>query len=181
MKMEIGSASHHQLARSEDSIATQDTSPPPEPFLAPRRRSWNKLKSRRTPPKSDIVPEIEKRSFAEPAPTIDCVEPPVASEAPRRCRRINQKARTALDSAKEKTVVEKEASHQRKNRPAKRSFAVRTVTRDVSKKASRPSSKVRTSTIPLSSARHPVSTQRYLSANHRIDAKQRSAVQFYSR
>ncbi|PYK82580.1 MAG: cell division protein FtsZ [Verrucomicrobia bacterium] len=69
---------------SEDSIATQDTSPPPEPFLAPPPAILEQVEEQPpAPPKIDIVPEIESAALPEPAPDdLIAVEPPVAAEAP---------------------------------------------------------------------------------------------------
>src|SRR5213083_2148871 len=69
---------------SEDSIATQDTSAPLEPFLAPPPTILEQVEEPPpAPPKIDIVPEIESAALPEPAPDdLIAVEPPVAAEAP---------------------------------------------------------------------------------------------------
>jgi len=98
---------------SEDSIATQDTSPPPEPFLAPPPAILEQVEEPPpAPPKSDIVPEIESAASPEPAPDdLIAVEPPVAAEAPPPpvpAPSIKKPA-PRLIPPKKKPVVEKEA------------------------------------------------------------------------
>ena len=98
---------------SEDSIATQDTSPPPEPFLAPPPAILEQVEEQPpAPPKIDIVPEIESAASPEPAPDdLIAVEPPVAAEAPRPpvpAPSIKKPA-PRLIPPKKKPVMEKEA------------------------------------------------------------------------
>jgi cell division protein FtsZ len=98
---------------SEDSIATQDTSPPPEPFLAPPPAILEQVEEPPpAPPKIDIVPEIESAASPEPAPDdLIAVEPPVAAEAPPPpvpAPSIKKPA-PRLIPPKKKPVVEKEA------------------------------------------------------------------------
>ena len=98
---------------SEDSIATQDTSPPPEPFLAPPPAILEQVEEPPpAPPKIDIVPEIESAASPEPAPDdLIAVEPPVAPEAPPPpvpAPSIKKPA-PRLIPPKKKPVVEKEA------------------------------------------------------------------------
>ena len=98
---------------SEDSIATQDTSPPPEPFLAPPPAILEQVEEQPpAPPKIDIVPEIESAALPEPAPDdLIAVEPPVAAEAPRPpvpAPSIKKPA-PRLIPPKKKPVMEKEA------------------------------------------------------------------------
>jgi cell division protein FtsZ len=98
---------------SEDSIATQDTSPPPEPFLAPPPAILEKVEEPPpAPPKIDIVPEIESAASPEPAPDdLIAVEPPVLAEAPPPpvpAPSIKKPA-ARLIPPKKKPVVEKEA------------------------------------------------------------------------
>ena len=98
---------------SEDSIATQDTSPPPEPFLAPPPAILEQVEEQPpAPPKIDIVPEIESAASPEPAPDdLIAVEPPVAAEAPPPpvpAPSIKKPA-PRLIPPKKKPVVEKEA------------------------------------------------------------------------
>ena len=98
---------------SEDSIAAQDTSPPPEPFLAPPPAILEQVEEPPpAPPKSDIVPEIESAASPEPAPDdLIAVEPPVAAEAPPPpvpAPSIKKPA-PRLIPPKKKPVVEKEA------------------------------------------------------------------------
>jgi len=98
---------------SEDSIATQDTSPPPEPFLAPPPAILEQVEEQPpAPPKIDIVPEIESAALPEPAPDdLIAVEPPVAAEAPPPpvpAPSIKKPA-PRLIPPKKKPVVEKEA------------------------------------------------------------------------
>ena len=98
---------------SEDSIATQDTSPPPEPFLAPPPAILEQVEEPPpAPPKIDIVPEIESAALPEPAPDdLIAVEPPVAAEAPPPpvpAPSIKKPA-PRLIPPKKKPVVEKEA------------------------------------------------------------------------
>jgi cell division protein FtsZ len=81
---------------SEDSIATQDTSPPPEPFLAP-------------PPA--ILEQVEEPPPAPPPDDLIAVEPPVSAEAPPPpvpAPSIKKPA-PRLIPPKKKPVVEKEA------------------------------------------------------------------------
>ena len=97
---------------SEDSIATQDTSPPPEPFLAPPPAILEQVEEPPpAPPKSDIVPEIESAASPEPAPDdLIAVEPPVAAEAPPPVPAASiKKPAPRLIPPKKKPVVEKEA------------------------------------------------------------------------
>jgi len=98
---------------SEDSIATQDTSPPPEPFLAPPPAILEQVEEPPpAPPKIDIVHEIESAASPEPAPDdLIAVEPPVAAEAPPPpvpAPSIKKPA-PRLIPPKKKPVVEKEA------------------------------------------------------------------------
>jgi len=98
---------------SEDSIATQDTSPPPEPFLAPPPAILEQVEEPPpAPPKIDIVPEIESAASPEPAPDdLIAVEPPVSAEAPPPpvpAPSIKKPA-PRLIPPKKKPVVEKEA------------------------------------------------------------------------
>ena len=98
---------------SEDSIATQDTSPPPEPFLAPPPAILEQVEEPPpAPPTIDIVPEIESAASPEPAPDdLTAVEPPVAAEAPPPpvpAPSIKKPA-PRLIPPKKKPVVEKEA------------------------------------------------------------------------
>ncbi len=98
---------------SEDSIATQDTSPPPEPFLAPPPAILEQVEEPPpAPPKIDIVPEIESAASPEPAPDdLIAVEPPFAAEAPPPpvpAPSIKKPA-PRLIPPKKKPVVEKEA------------------------------------------------------------------------
>ena len=98
---------------SEDSIATQDTSAPPEPFLAPPPAILEQVEEQPpAPPKIDIVPEIESAALPEPAPDdLIAVEPPVAAEAPRPpvpAPSIKKPA-PRLIPPKKKPVMEKEA------------------------------------------------------------------------
>ena len=98
---------------SEDSIATQDTSPPPEPFLAPPPAILEQVEEPPpAPPTIDIVPEIESAASPEPAPDdLIAVEPPVAAEAPPPpvpAPSIKKPA-PRLIPPKKKPVVEKEA------------------------------------------------------------------------
>ena len=98
---------------SEDSIATQDTSPPPEPFLAPPPAILEQVEAPPpAPPKIDIVPEIESAASPEPAPDdLIAVGPPVAAEAPPPpvpAPSIKKPA-PRLIPPKKKPVVEKEA------------------------------------------------------------------------
>ena len=98
---------------SEDSIATQDTSPPPEPFLAPPPAILEQVEEPPpAPPKIDIVPEIESAASPEPAPDdLIAVEPPVAAEAPPPPVPVPsiKKPAPRLIPPKKKPVVEKEA------------------------------------------------------------------------
>jgi cell division protein FtsZ len=98
---------------SEDSIAAQDTSPLPEPFLAPPPAILEQVEEPPpAPPKIDIVPEIESAASPEPAPDdLIAVEPPVAAEAPPPpvpAPSIKKPA-PRLIPPKKKPVVEKEA------------------------------------------------------------------------
>ena len=98
---------------SEDSIAAQDTSPPPEPFLAPPPAILEQVEEPPpAPPTIDIVPEIESAASPEPAPDdLIAVEPPVAAEAPPPpvpAPSIKKPA-PRLIPPKKKPVVEKEA------------------------------------------------------------------------
>src|SRR5436190_419805 len=98
---------------SEDSIAAQETSPPPEPFLAPPPAILEQVEEQPpAPPKIDIVPEIESAASPEPAPDdLIAVEPPVAAEAPRPpvpAPSIKKPA-PRLIPPKKKPVMEKEA------------------------------------------------------------------------
>jgi len=97
---------------SEDSIATQDTSPPPEPFLAPPPAILEQVEEPPpAPPKIDIVPEIESAASPEPAPDdLIAVEPPVAAEAPPPVSAPSiKKPAPRLIPPKKKPVVEREA------------------------------------------------------------------------
>jgi len=102
---------------SEDSIATQDMSPPPEPFLAPPPAILEQVEEPPpAPPKIDIVPEIESAASPEPAPDdLIAVEPPVSAEAPPPpvpAPSIKKPA-PRLIPPKKKPVVEKEAKPQK--------------------------------------------------------------------
>jgi cell division protein FtsZ len=96
---------------SEDSIAAQDTSPPPEPFLAPPPAILEQVEEQPpAPPTIDIVPEIESAASPEPAPDdLIAVEPPVAAEAPPVPAPSIKKPAPRLIPPKKKPVVEKEA------------------------------------------------------------------------
>ena len=97
---------------SEDSIAAQDTSPPPEPFLAPPPAILEQVEEPPpAPPTIDIVPEIESAASPEPAPDdLIAVEPPVAAEAPPPVPAPSiKKPAPRLIPPKKKPVVEKEA------------------------------------------------------------------------
>ena len=97
---------------SEDSIAAQDTSPPPEPFLAPPPAILEQVEEPPpAPPTIDIVPEIESAASPEPAPDdLIAVEPPVAAEAPPPVPAASiKKPAPRLIPPKKKPVVEKEA------------------------------------------------------------------------
>jgi cell division protein FtsZ len=98
---------------SEDSIATQDTSPPPEPFLAPPPAILEQVEEPPpAPPKIDIVPEIESAASPEPAPDdLIAVESPVVAEAPPPPMPVPsiKKPAPRLIPPKKKPVVEKEA------------------------------------------------------------------------
>jgi cell division protein FtsZ len=98
---------------SEDSIAAQDTSPPPEPFLAPPPAILEQVEGLPpAPPSIDIVPETESAASPEAAPDdLIAVEPPVAAEPPPPpvpAPSIKKPA-PRLIPPKKKPVVEKEA------------------------------------------------------------------------
>ena len=98
---------------AEDSIATQDASPPPEPFLAPPPAILEQVEEQPpAPPKIDIVPEVESAASPEHAPDdLIAVEPPVSAEAPPPpvpAPSIKKPA-PRLIPPKKKPVVEKEA------------------------------------------------------------------------
>jgi cell division protein FtsZ len=98
---------------SEDSIAAQDTSPPPEPFLAPPPAILEQVEEPSpAPPTIDIVPETESAASPEPAPDdLIAVEPPVMAEPPPPPMPIPsiKKPAPRLIPPKKKPVVEKEA------------------------------------------------------------------------
>ena len=98
---------------SEDSIAAQDASPPPDPFLAPPPAILEQVEEQPpAPPAIDIFPETE--SEASPEAAVDdliAVEPPVAAEAPPPPVPVPsiKKPAPRLIPPKKKPVVEKEA------------------------------------------------------------------------
>jgi len=98
---------------SEDSIAAQDTSPPPEPFLAPPPAILEQVEEPSpAPPTIDIVPETERAASPKPAPDdLIAVEPPVVAEPPPPPMPIPsiKKPAPRLIPPKKKPVVEKEA------------------------------------------------------------------------
>ena len=98
---------------SEDSIAAQDTSPPPEPFLASPPAILEQVEEPSpAPPTIDIVPETESAASPEPAPDdLIAAEPPVVAEPPPPPMPVPsiKKPAPRLIPPKKKPVVEKEA------------------------------------------------------------------------
>lgn len=95
---------------SEDSIATEATPPPPEPFLAPPPAILEQVQEP-PPPKIDITPEPEIVAPAQPAPgDLIPFEQPVAAEKPPPSPAPSiKKPAPRLIPPKKKPVVEKEA------------------------------------------------------------------------
>jgi cell division protein FtsZ len=96
---------------SEDSIATEAASPPPEPFLAPPPAVLEQIEEPPARPKIDITPEPEIAAPAPPAPgDLIPFEQPVAAEMPPPSPAPSiKKPAPRLIPPKKKPVLEKEA------------------------------------------------------------------------